>query len=418
MTRTELKRLEAMHRLEAGTLTQAEVARQLGLGVRQTKRLWRRYHRDGPLGLVSKKRGKPPNNRIDPVLVARATDRVRTTYRDFGPTFAAQKLAEREGIAIRRETLRKAMIEAGLWEPHRRKPILHPPRERRPCFGELVQGDGSPHAWFEERGPRCTLLAYIDDATSRLLALRFAPTETTHDYFELTRSYLRQHGKPLAFYVDKHSIFRNNNETDKFDDATQFGRAMKELDIELICANSPQAKGRVERLNRTLQDRLLKELRLRNINSIVEANAYLPTFMEDHNRRFAVAAKSDIDAHRPLLASDDLDRILCKCSTRTVSRDMTLQYETKLYQIIEPNYVHRLRHASVLIREQADGTMVIEHRGRQLNFTSLGLTRIAIRDAKNLNAHIERPERRPTGHPPAPNHPWKAWRRNSPVPAP
>lgn len=264
MSSSELARLEAVQALEAGILTLADVADRLCISIRQAKRLRRRYRDGGPTGLISKRRGRPSNNRIDAGLLAAAIELVRERYVDFGPTLASEKLAV-DGVPIKRERLRQAMIAAGIWEPDlKRRREIHPPRERRPQRGELIQGDGSPHAWFEKRGPRCSLLLLIDDATTTIASGFFAPSETTEAYFEIMRHYLRQYGKPFALYVDKHSVFRTTRLTTGQDpkQPTQFGRAMHELDIELICANSPQAKGRVERANRTLQDRLVKELRL------------------------------------------------------------------------------------------------------------------------------------------------------------
>lgn len=410
MTETELRRLEALERFRAGGLTQAEVAVQLRISVRQVKRLWRRYRQAGPLGLRSGHRGRPSNRRLDPQVVANAVELVAQHYPDFGPTFAAEKLVERHQVHIGRETLRKALIEAGLHSVRtRRRPRPHPPRERRPCFGELVQGDGSPHAWFEKRAPRCTLLVFVDDATGKILAARFEPTETTLGYFTLCRQHIERFGKPIAYYVDKSVIFHGNAYGAK-SEPSQFARAMNELGIELICANSPQAKGRVERLNGTLQQRLTKELRLREISSIEAANAYLPEFVENHNARFGVEARSPADAHRPLAETDDLNRILCHVETRTISRNLTVVYKQELLRIIAPERKRRLRFQKVLVREMPHG-LIIEHRGERLAFESgPRLPKPAIVEAKTLNAHLDQP--RPRLDPrkqrmPQDNHPWR-----------
>ena len=214
---------------------------------------------------------------------------IRECYADFGPTLAGEKLAELHGISLARETLRQWMMADGLWTDrrHRMRPV-HQPRHRRECVGELVQIDGSQHWWFEDRGPQCTLLVFIDDATSRLMHLRFVGAESTFDYFEATRAYLERYGKPVAFYTDKHAVFRvNKKDAAGGDGMTQFGRALHALNIDIICANSTQAKGRVERANGTLQDRLVKEMRLRGIDTLAAGNALLPAFMADYNRRFA-----------------------------------------------------------------------------------------------------------------------------------
>jgi hypothetical protein len=234
---------------------------------------------------------------------------VRQDYVDFGPTLAAEKLTERHGLAIGVETLRQWMMTDGLWIDRRRRlPSPHQPRRRRECLGELVQIDGSEHAWFEDRGPVCTLLAFVDDATSRIMLLRFVASESAFDYFRATRRYLETYGKPVAFYSDKHSIFRVNcKDAAGGDRITQFARALAELNIDIICANIPQAKGRVERAFGTLQDRLVNELRLANIASIAAANDWLPIFVADYNARFGRAPANSRDLHRPLASTDNLD---------------------------------------------------------------------------------------------------------------
>ena len=214
------------------------------------------------------------------------------------------------------------MIADGLWIDRRhRLPSPHQPRRRRDCLGELVQIDGSEHAWFEDRGETCTLLAFVDDATSRLMQLRFVASESAFDYFRATRAYLETHGKPVAFYSDKHGIFRvNAKDAVGGDGITQFGRALTELNIDIICANSPQAKGRVERAFGTLQDRLVKELRLAGISTIAAANAWLPGFIADYNKRFGRAPANAKDLHRPLTEADNLDEILAWREERTVTQ--------------------------------------------------------------------------------------------------
>src|SRR5207253_1616036 len=239
---------------------------------------------------------------------------------------------------LSRETVRQLMIGEGLWKPQRAKrAVMHPLRERRAPRGELVQIDGSPFAGLEARAATCTLLVFIDDATGELMELFFAPSETTHSYFQATERYLQQHGRPRAFYSDKFGVFRINHPHDlKGDGETQFGRALRELEIELICANTPQAKGRVERADQTLQDRLVKELRLREIGTLAQANAFLPEFRCDFNRRFAVVAHEAQDAHRPLRLTDDLTRILALRDVRTLSKNLTLNYNRTVYQIHTP----------------------------------------------------------------------------------
>lgn len=413
MSTSELTRLAAMERLQAGGLAQGQVARQLGLSVRQIKRLWRRYRLGGPAALLSPSRGRPSNRRTEPALLARALNLVEEHYYDFGPTFAAEKLLERHEIRIDHETLRRAMIHAGLWRAKQRpKRRTHPPRERRPCFGELAQIDGSPHAWFEDRAPKCTLYVDVDDATSKLLALHFAERETTHGYFELVRSHILTYGVPLAFYSDKYGVFRINVPNGKEREITQFGRAMEELDVELICANSPQAKGRVERANGTLQKRLVRELRLRNICTIEEANAYAPEFMTAYNARFAKPPADENDVHRAAPACQELDRILCVRHDRTISKNLTVQFDGAFYEILLPESSRRLQHAKVQLRIDRVGEISIERNRTPLPFRKLlEQERPPTIDAKALEMRQPANRRLPNpkkAHTPPPTHPWKA----------
>ena len=246
-----------MQRLKEKRLTQKEAGRMLGISTRQVKRLWRAYRKDGAKGLVSQRRGKPSNYQMAAETVQKAVDLIYQHYRDFGPTLAHEKLVEVHGLKLSDESVRRLMIEEGVWKPKRAKQSsVHQMRERRACFGELVQIDGSEHAWFEERGSKCSLLVYIDDATGQLLELWFVPSETFFGYCEATRHYVERYGKPVAFYSDKHGIFRVNQERPlgTTSGLTQFGRAMQELDIQIICANTPQAKGRIERANESVKN--------------------------------------------------------------------------------------------------------------------------------------------------------------------
>lgn len=408
MSAQELSRAQVMHRIKLGTLTQREAARLLRLSVRQIKRLWRAYRSDGARALISRKRGRPSNNRLDPLFVQQVVGLVKARYPDFGPTLAREKLGELHGLQLGLETLRQIMIAHGLWTSRKqRRLIVHALRQRRPCFGELIQIDGSPHAWLENRGPRCTLLVYVDDATGKLMHLRFVKAETTFAYFAATRAYVGRYGKPLAFYSDRLGIFRVN-EPGPGAGKTQFARALAELDIELICANSPQAKGRVERANQTLQDRLIKELRLRDVATLEKANAFLPRFMREYNRRFARAPLSPHDAHRPLRPTDNLDRCFTLVNHRTVSKTLTVQYGNALYQVLKP--LRRLRYSSVEIREDESGAIAIQHQGHSLPYTRLLTSpRQAVADRKLVNAAVTAPRRRTK---PDANHPWrKPWRK-------
>ena len=408
MSTKELSRLEVMQRLKAKRLIQKEAAILLGLSIRQIKRLWQKYQKQDAQGLISKRRGQASNNRIAAGVSQKVLDLIKKKYADFGPTLAHEKLTEVHKLSLSRESVRKLMIEEGLWKPRRaQKGAVHQMRERRACFGELVQIDGSDHAWFEERGERCTLLVYIDDATGKLLELLFVPDETFFAYCEASRHYFERYGKPVAFYSDKHGIFRINSEqpSGAGSGMTQFGRAMQELNIQIICANSPQAKGRVERANQTLQDRLVKELRLRKISTREAGNQYLPEFCADFNRRFAVPARSTHDAHRPLLKTENLDLILTRQDTRLLSKNLTVQFNKVIYQIQSNRPDYALRHAQVTICENAKGVITILYKNKPLAYTTYKKLshQAETVDTKNINRVIQLPK------PPAQDHPWRSY---------
>lgn len=337
MTDKELYRLGIIQRVFDRALLQRDAADILKLSVRQVQRLVRLYRTDGATAFASSRRGRPANNRIDEETRCKALDLIRCHYSDFGPTLATEKLAERHHIYLSVETIRNWMTADGLWRPHsRRRTRVYQPRYRRDCLGELVQIDGSHHDWFEGRAPKCCLLVFMDDATGRLMHLRFCDSENAFDYMMATRQYIDKHGKPVAFYSDKHAVFRVSGPESRRTGTTQFGRALRELAIELICANSSQAKGRVERVNKTLQDRLIKEMRLQNISSVAEANQWIEHFMSDFNRRFSRPAKYPKDLHRAVTQSPlELNDIFAWQELRTLSKALTFQYDKVMY-IIEP----------------------------------------------------------------------------------
>src|SRR5215217_2738898 len=415
MSQPELTRLEVIQRVKRKTLTQHQAAELLSLSVRQIKRLCKAYQGAGAAGLISKRRGRASNNRLPEKTINKARQLLCSRYYDFGPTLAAEKLAI-EGVALSVETVRQLLIREGLWKAKRaRRVVIHQLRERRARLGELVQIDGSPHAWFEGRGPKCTLLVFVDDATSRLMYLQFVDAETTFNYFAAVRRYLTEFGKPLAFYSDKFGVFRVNIPNALSGTGlTQFGRALKELDIELICAHSPQAKGRVERANQTLQDRLTKELRLRGLSSLEAANAYLPEFIAAYNQRFAVAARSAESAHRPLDKGDDLDRVLTLCERRTLSKNLTLSYNNVIYQIKTRRAAYTMRHAQVEVRERHTGEITIEYKQQPLDYTIYQVQEQQqgkVIEAKLLQPAAARAAARPKQkRGPVPmSHPWRLF---------
>lgn len=325
-------------------------------------------------------------------------DIIKTNYADFGPTLACEKLAEVHCMYRADETVRKLMIDAGLWIAKERKIVrLHQLRERRDCLGEMVQADGSPHDWFEGRSPSCTLLVFIDDATGKLLHLEFVQSESTHAYFAAVGHYLKKHGRPVVFYVDKHGVFRVNTTKGKTADTsdsnglTQFGRAMTELAIGCIFADSAEAKGRVERVNQTLQDRLVKEMRLRGISTMEQGNRYVEEFMEQFNRKFAVIAKSPVNMHRPLLPTHNLNEILCEKHTRILSKQLSLSFENKIYQIQTDRPAYAMRHAPVTVQKDTVGSICITYKGKSLSYTIVKeQPRAEIVDSKHLNVAVDR----------------------------
>ena len=408
MSTREVERYEVFQRCHMGEISLRQAARLLMLSYRQTKRLWKIYKQQGREGLISKRRGKT-SPRAFPVYLKRETlGIIREDYSDFGPTLIAEKLAERECRSISKETIRNWMIKAGMWTPKQKKKVrIYQRRERRASEGELLQADGSDHKWFENRAPRCTLLVAIDDVTGKVTA-RFETEETTAGYFRLMKEYIEKRGAPMAMYTDRYSVFKvNQGEEEKL---TQFGRAMKELDIELIYARTPQAKGRVERANGTLQDRLVKELRLQNISSIEAANAFLPEFLTKYNQKFGKEPRSSFNAHRPLKQKENLQHILCEKATRKLSKDLEVSFEGQIYQIQAQNQRNRLQGKRITIIRTLDGKLLMACDGSSLEYKALKEAPSAlIMDSKQLVAHQEKSKWKPS-----PKHPWK---RGMPKPA-
>jgi len=405
MSHKESDRIDVLEKLNHKLIKQKKAAGLMGLSVRQTRRLIKKYRQGGVKALVHGNRGRESNRKINQRVIDQALSLVRDKYADFGPTLAQEKLSEIHGLKLGVDTLRVNMIRANLWQPRRRKqPVIHQFRLRREMEGELVQVDGSPHDWFEGRiDPStgqavgvCSLLVFIDDATGKLLWLEFAKSESTNSYLLATKHYLQIHGKPVCLYSDKHGVFRVNttsNGSSDLDDPkalTQFGRAMETLGISIICANSPQAKGRVEKVNQTLQDRLVKELRLVDISSIPEANKYLPEFIKAFNHKFAVIPKSSINAHRPLLPTDNLDLILCQHHHRTLSKNLTCQYHNQIYQILTQRPRYAMRHSRVEVVEDPLGQITILYQNQPLKFTTYQLpVKANVIDSKLINLVVD-----------------------------
>jgi transposase len=394
MSASERDRSHLIRRVIEKSLGQREAAEQLGIGVRQIKRLVRAWKRHGDGGLVSRRRGRAAHNRLSDTTRLRIERLLREIYPDFGPTLASEKLAERDGIVVSRETVRRIQTRLKLHRPKKRsEKRVFQIRDRRPRFGELVQIDGSPHDWFEGRAPRCTLIVFVDDATSRLIALRFAPAECTKAYLEALRDQVLTHGRPLAFYSDRHGVFRvNAKDAESGDGKTEFGRVVERLDIGLINALTPQAKGRVERANQTLQDRLIKEMRLSNINSIEAAQAFLTGFILKYNEKFGVPPRDEAPAHRPWTkTADELDETLSRREERVLTKALTFSSGGKKYCVKTAGPGTALRGARVMLHHFADGRLRVYYKARPLTFTAYGTYPVPdpAEDEKTLDLRVD-----------------------------
>ncbi len=390
MSERDLQRIEVLSKVVGGRMTTVSAAHVLDLSERQVRRLLDRMRAGGAVSIRHKAIGRPSNNRISDGVRNYAVVLIQECYADFGPTLASEMLAERDGLSVSRETVRSWMVDAGLWLSRRQRRTFHQPRLRREAYGELVQIDGSEHRWFEDRGPPCSLLVFIDDATGKLMQLRFVHSESAFTYFEALELYLKRHGAPIAFYSDKHSVFRVAKKDARGGQAmTQFGRALCELNIEILCANSSQAKGRVERMNRTLQDRLVKALRLARIDDMEAGNAFLSNFMDRYNARFSVVPARPEDLHRPLnLAPNRLAEILCKREQRYVGAQLSFSFERKRIILEETEVTRGLVGRYVETYAYADGRLDVRWKGCSLSYTVFDkdqrVTHAAITENKRL----------------------------------
>lgn len=400
MTRREVKRLHVIRQALDKRITQNEAAGLIGVSDRQIRRLIKRIRREGDAGLCHKSRGRASNRRICPKIKHRALKLFRERYRDFNLTHATEKLDELHAINISAETLRLWLNEAKL--PYKKRKVREHRQRRQPKahFGELVQIDGSHHDWLEGRGPICVFMGYIDDATNTVYG-RFYDYEGTMPAMDSMKRYIRLYGIPQSVYVDKHATYKSWAEPtleEQLNDQkpmSHFEKSLTELGVEVIHANSPQAKGRVERLFKTLQDRLVKEMRLAGIKSVQEANEFLDTYLAKHNKRFRKAAASDADLHRPAPHSRELDRVLCIKEERVVKNDFTIAYNGKLYQIKEPS-----RAQKVTVEERLNGTIHISYKGQELKYREIIKEPIKMPDALVLLSARK-------SIIPSSDHPWK-----------
>ena len=374
MSQRERDVLKVMSLVVAGKRTQTEAGRLLGLCPRQVRRIQRRLEREGDGAVIHRLRGRPSNRRIDAQRRDSALAMYRKKYSGFGPTLAAEKLKQEDGVEVAVRTLREWLLCEGLWVRQRHRDRHRARRERRACFGEMLQADASEHDWLEGRGPALTLVGVIDDATDRVLC-RFYPAETTGAYMDVLGRWIRRHGRPVSWYSDRHSIFRAESkllgEDEPVSVPTQFSRALEELGIELILAGSPQAKGRIERLWGTAQDRLVKELRLAKARTMEEANRVLEAkFLPWFNRRCSQTPASGNDAHRSVGAGLDLAAILSIQELRTVANDYTIRLENQAYQLLPPVWPGE-RGGRVIVEKRLDGSLHIRFKRRYLQYQAL-----------------------------------------------
>ena len=401
----ELKRLHIIQKVIEDTLKQTEAAEMLSLSIRQTGRIVVRVREEGPQGVVHRSRGRESNRELPQEIKDQVIELYRKHYRGFGPTLAKEKLLERDGIRISDETLRGWLIEAELWKKKRKGKQHRQWRPRKERYGEMIQVDGSHHDWFEGRGPVCVLMGYIDDATGKVSG-RFYEYEGTIPAMDSFRRYIRKNGIPMSLYMDKHSTYKSTGEPtieeqlNGTEPVSEFGRALKELGVQLIHAHSPQAKGRVERLFNTLQDRLVKEMRLRGISSIAEANEFLKEYLPIYNRRFGKKAAEAENLHRPTSKGLNLDRILCIKTERTVRNDFTIAHDRKLYQIEETVKTKKL-----MVEEYTNGSMAIWCQGQKVKFRQIALRPIKPPKPQKQSAL---PTRKTATSPPK-DHAWRRF---------
>lgn len=406
MTQEELNRVHIVRLVIQKRLKQKKAASLLGLSVRQIKRLARAVKKLGPEGIIHKLRGKVSNRRHPEELKRKVIEFYKTRYQDFGPTLFQEKLSERERVQVNRETLRQWLIEAKLWVRQRKVDQHREWREPKPCFGEMVQFDGSHHDWLEGRGPSLVLMGYIDDATGHVFG-KFYDYEGTIPAMDSFYHYAARYGLPQSIYLDRHGAYQSNDKLTleeelegKTRSKTQFERALGELRVNVIHALSPQAKGRIERLFRTFQDRLIKEMRLEGIKTKEEANRFLKKFLRPYNQRFQREAKEKTNLHRPVPKDLDLMHVLSIQTSHSLRNDNTIRHEGKLYQIRDPWSLRRPKR--ILIVERIDGKRLVMDEARVLRYQEIPK---GIKPNQNGKHHVLKPTRRHII--PESNHPWR-----------
>jgi hypothetical protein len=408
MSEAERRRLGPLGRVVKKEITLAAAALQMAISYRQALRVLKRYREEEDAGLIHKACGRASPRRTDPAFKEAVLELCRSKYADFGPTLASEKLLERDDKPVNRETLRRWLIEAGCRQPRQAKARHRTWRKRKACFGEMLQMDGSPHAWFEERGPNCFLMNLVDDATGTAKAL-FSEEETTWAAMDLLERWVRRFGIPVCIYVDRKSVYVTDREQTPAEQLaampalTQFGRACHKLGVRIIEAHSPQAKGRVERKHGLFQDRLIKELRLENVSEIEPANRFLPAWLDKNNVQFGVAPRSDVDMHRPVPRDMDLGRVFCLEEERSLGMDFTLRYKNRWMQVCAQKGLPAPR-AKITVQEWRDGSLHLAHDGSELTYRPL--------DERPQRPKAEAlPDRPRPVTIPAEEHPWRRGRK-------
>jgi len=403
MSVREQRRLKVVEQAIEKKITQAGAGEVLGVSERQIRRLVRKVRQEGAKGVIHGSRGRESNRKIADSVKSRVLELYQEKYPDFGPTFACEKLLERDGIEISDETLRCWLLEEGLWQRRRKRRKHRQWRERKACCGEMVQMDGSHHDWLEGRGRWLVLIAYIDDATNRVFA-RFYDDEGTLSAMDSVRGYVKQHGVPQSVYLDKLPTYKAKRKLTVEEELagvssprSQFERALRGLGVEVIHAHSPQAKGRIERGFGTLQDRLVKEMRLAGVRTKEEANRFLEGYLPVHNERFSIAPAREGDLHWQLPKDIDLQGILSVQTKRALRNDLTVAHRSKLYQIEGLSSNARVKH--VIVQDRIDGSMHVTYNGRELRYHEI--------ERRPVKRREQKPRSRQKISKPAPDHPWR-----------
>lgn len=409
MSEKDLLRVDLVQRNLRGEASSRDTAGKLGISKRHLRRLRRRVIEEGVIGLAHKGRGQPSGRAMAQKKATLILELMRNRYVEFGPTLTSEMLLKEYGLLVSREKIRQMQIANGLLKPKRRRALkYHPRRTRRSRFGELVQIDGSHHDWLEGRCEKFCLIAFVDDATSQISHGKFVDAETTENYMRETITYIERYGRPMALYSDKHGIFRINTHHARDKGAlTQFGRCMKDVNIELICAETPQAKGRVERSFQTLQDRLVKEMRLANVCTMAEANMFLEGFLESYNKKFGILPANNENAHKPLETNMNLETVFSIQEIRTLSKNLDFQYKNCLYQIVGANFPNRLHRQKVIVSKTLSGKMIVKTKNgvplkaeRYHEFSTPAQRTLDVKDLLTLW-----PEHKP--YKPGRKHPWR-----------